>query len=117
MSNLLKQIIHAICLFLQYFHFANSCNLVSSFFHLHLFFVVRKQGAKINDAACKIAREVANEGDALVAGGISQTPTYLTTQDKAQVQEVFRKQMKVFVENNVDFMIAEVSELRGQSPV
>lgn len=67
-------------------------------------------GAKINDAACKIAREVANEGDALVAGGISQTPTYLTTQDKAQVQEVFRKQMKVFVENNVDFMIAEYFE-------
>ncbi|WP_411026679.1 homocysteine S-methyltransferase family protein, partial [Salmonella sp. s54395] len=61
-------------------------------------------GRKINDAACKSAREVANEGDAMVAGGVAQTPTYLTTQDKAKVQEVFRKQMDVFVDNKVDFM-------------
>lgn len=32
----------------------------------------------INDAACRLAREVAEEGDGLVAGGLSQTPTYLS---------------------------------------
>lgn len=32
---------------------------------------------KINNEACKIAHEVAAEGDALVGGGISQTPSYL----------------------------------------
>lgn len=69
----------------------------------------RSQGRKINDAACKIARDVANEGDAMVAGGVCQTPTYLTTQDEGKVREEFRKQMEVFVDNQVDFMIAEVS--------
>ncbi|WP_262409837.1 homocysteine S-methyltransferase family protein, partial [Salmonella sp. S146_54837] len=34
----------------------------------------------------------------------------MTTQDKAKVQEVFRKQMDVFVDNKVDFMIAEYFE-------
>uniref|UniRef100_UPI00397FBA27 homocysteine S-methyltransferase family protein n=1 Tax=Salmonella sp. s54395 TaxID=3159664 RepID=UPI00397FBA27 len=67
-------------------------------------------GKRINNAACKIAREVANEGDAMVAGGVSQTPTYLTTQDRALVQKEFRKQMDVFVDNNIDFMIAEYFE-------
>ncbi|KAJ8029190.1 Betaine--homocysteine S-methyltransferase 1 [Holothuria leucospilota] len=67
-------------------------------------------GSKINDAACKIAREVANEGDAMVAGGICQTPTYLTTMDKEKTKAEFRKQMKVFVDNGVDFIIAEYYE-------
>lgn len=66
--------------------------------------------AKINEAACTIAREVANEGDAMVAGGVCQTPTYLATRDKAKVQAEFRKQMNVFMKNNVDFMIAEYFE-------
>merc|ERR1719265_787622 len=30
--------------------------------------------AAINDAACKLARQAANEGDSLVAGGICQCP-------------------------------------------
>ncbi|KAI9521561.1 hypothetical protein NQZ68_003715 [Dissostichus eleginoides] len=34
-------------------------------------------GAQINEAACDTAREVANEGAALVAGGVSQTPCYV----------------------------------------
>ena len=55
----------------------------------------------INAAACTIARDVANEGGAMVAGGISQTPTYLSTRNKEAVQNEFRKQCKQF-ENKVD---------------
>jgi len=64
----------------------------------------------INDEACKIAREVAEQYDALVAGGIAQTPDYLTGKGKESVQAQFRKQLSVFKENNVDFMIAEYYE-------
>lgn len=65
---------------------------------------------QINDAACKIAREVANEGNALVAGGISQTPTFLTGKGKEAVVKEFKKQVDVFVENKVDFLICEYFE-------
>lgn len=67
-------------------------------------------GAMVNQRACDLAREVANEGDALVAGGLSQTPTYLTGLGKEAVQKEFEKQLKVFVDNKVDFMIAEYYE-------
>ena len=64
----------------------------------------------INEAACKLAREVANEGNGLIAGGVCQTPTYLSGLGKAKVQEEFRKQTEVFKANGVDFMIAEYFE-------
>lgn len=67
-------------------------------------------GKAINQAACDIAAEVAREGGALVAGGISQTPTYLSGKGKAAVQEEFRKQVKVFADNKVDFLICEYFE-------
>ena len=43
---------------------------------INIFIFLKCRG--INDAACRIAREVADEGDALVAGGLSQTPSYLS---------------------------------------
>lgn len=64
----------------------------------------------INRAACALAREVAAEGDALVAGGISQTPTYLSGVGKEATQKEFKKQLDVFVEEKVDFLIAEYYE-------
>ncbi|XP_076333420.1 betaine--homocysteine S-methyltransferase 1-like [Tachypleus tridentatus] len=67
-------------------------------------------GRDINNAACKLAREVAEEGDCLVAGGLSQTPTYLSGRNKEKVQEEFRKQVAVFTENGVDFLICEYFE-------
>lgn len=67
-------------------------------------------GADINAAACSLALEVAKEKNALVAGGISQTPSYLTGRPKAEVQEVFRKQVDVFVKNKLDFLICEYFE-------
>lgn len=66
------------------------------------------QGQQINEAACDLAREVANEGDALVAGGVSQTPSYLSCKSEDDVKAIFKKQIDVFVTKDVDFLIAEV---------
>ena len=55
-----------------------------------------------------MAREVANEGDALVAGGVSQTPSYLSCKSEKDVKAIFKKQLDVFIKKNVDFLIAEV---------
>ena len=63
----------------------------------------------VNQAACDLAREVANEGGALVAGNISNTPSYLAGKGKEAVQAEFKKQLDVFVKNDVDFLIGEVS--------
>ena len=54
----------------------------------------KHSGAAINQAACDIAREVANEGEGtFVAGGVSQTPSYLSGKGKEAVQSEFRKQV------------------------
>uniref|UniRef100_A0A8C9S0Y5 Betaine--homocysteine S-methyltransferase n=1 Tax=Scleropages formosus TaxID=113540 RepID=A0A8C9S0Y5_SCLFO len=71
---------------------------------------LRLTGQQINEAACDLAREVASEGDALVAGGVSQTPSYLSCKSEDEVKAVFKKQMDVFVKKNVDFLIAEYFE-------
>ncbi|XP_070780434.1 betaine--homocysteine S-methyltransferase 1 isoform X2 [Enoplosus armatus] len=65
---------------------------------------------QINEAACDLAREVANEGDALVAGGVSQTPSYLSCKSEDDVKAIFKKQIDVFVQKDVDFLIAEYFE-------
>lgn len=67
-------------------------------------------GACINKAACDLAKEVAAEGGALTLGGLSQTPTYLSGKGKDAVQAEFRKQVKVFVENEIDFLLCEYFE-------
>lgn len=74
-----------------------------------LFF--KLQGAQINEAACDLARQVADEGDALVAGGVSQTPSYLSCKSEEVVKAIFKKQIDVFVKKDVDFLIAEVISL------
>lgn len=71
------------------------------------------QGAQINEAACNMAREVANEGDALVAGGVSQTPSYLETHSEVEVKAIFKKQMDDFLKKDIDFFIAEVKPTRS----
>ncbi|XP_076332396.1 betaine--homocysteine S-methyltransferase 1-like isoform X2 [Tachypleus tridentatus] len=65
---------------------------------------------EINNEACKLAREVSEEGDCLVAGGFAQHPNYQPGTNKKKVQEDFRKQVDVFVENGVDFLICEYFE-------
>ena len=69
------------------------------------------QGAQINEAACDLAREVANEGDGLVAGGVCQTPSYLSCKSETEVKAIFKKQLDVFVKKDVDFLIAEVQQM------
>ena len=64
--------------------------------------------SELNHVACRIAKEVASEGNALVAAGITQTPSYREGKGKQAVQDEFRKQMTAFTREGVDFLIAEV---------
>jgi betaine-homocysteine S-methyltransferase len=54
------------------------------------------------------AKQVAAEGDALTSGSITQCPSYLNGAGKEKVQAEFRKQVKVLVEADLDFLICEV---------
>lgn len=65
---------------------------------------------QINDAACDLAHSVADRYGCLVAGGISQTPNYLSGKGKEAVQKVFRQQCDSFTAKKVDFLIAEYYE-------
>jgi len=65
---------------------------------------------KINREAAKLAKEVAAEGNALTLGGISQCPTYLSGESKEMVQAEFRKQINVFIEEGLDFLLCEYFE-------
>ena len=65
----------------------------------------------VNKAACEVVREIVDQdsdGYGLVAGGVSQTPAYLTFKDKEKVKEEVKKQLVVFKEQKVDLMICEV---------
>uniref|UniRef100_A0A3Q1FMG8 Betaine--homocysteine S-methyltransferase 1-like n=1 Tax=Acanthochromis polyacanthus TaxID=80966 RepID=A0A3Q1FMG8_9TELE len=67
-------------------------------------------GAQINDAACNMAREVADEGGALVAGGVSQTPCYVQSHNETEVKAIFKKQMDDFLKKDIDFLVVEYFE-------
>uniref|UniRef100_UPI0037E8817A betaine--homocysteine S-methyltransferase 1-like n=1 Tax=Semicossyphus pulcher TaxID=241346 RepID=UPI0037E8817A len=67
-------------------------------------------GAQINDAACNLAREVADEGGALVAGGVSQTPCYGKSHSETAVKAIFKKQMDDFLKKDIDFFMVEYFE-------
>jgi len=67
-------------------------------------------GADINKKASELAKQVAGEGDALTLGGICQCPTYLSGVGKESVQEEFRKQIQVFVDADLDFLLCEYFE-------
>jgi betaine-homocysteine S-methyltransferase len=67
-------------------------------------------GRDINMEASKLAKQVAAEGDALTLGGICQCPTYLSGAGKAKVQAEFEKQIQVFVDADLDFLLCEYFE-------
>lgn len=67
------------------------------------------QGAQINEAACDLAREVADQGSALVAGCMSKTPCYAKNHNETEVKAIFKKQMDDFLKKDIDFFIVEVS--------
>jgi len=64
----------------------------------------------INRAAAVLAREVADEGGALTLGGICQCPSYLSGMAKESVQAEFKKQIDVFVDEGMDFLLCEYFE-------
>ncbi|XP_042241260.1 betaine--homocysteine S-methyltransferase 1-like isoform X1 [Homarus americanus] len=64
-------------------------------------------GEAINQAACNLAVEVAREGDALVCGGVCQTPAYRKGATKNETRTLFRNQMQVLVDNRADFLLCE----------
>ena len=42
---------------------------------------------------------------------MSQTPTYLSGKGKEACQKEFEKQIEIFIKNDVDFLLAEVSTI------
>jgi betaine-homocysteine S-methyltransferase len=72
---------------------------------------------EINRAAVRLARQVANEGDALVAGNLSLTwaydPADPTSADR--VRELFDRQLEPMIEEGVDFVIAETFSWLGEA--
>lgn len=63
---------------------------------------------KINQAACDLAKGVAQEGGAVFAGSICQTASlYLSGAGKDVVTKTFRRQIEIFLQNGVDLLIAE----------
>ena len=69
-------------------------------------------GRDINMKASELAKQVAAEGDALTLGGICQCPTYLSGVGKEAVQAEFKKQIQVFVDTDLDFLLCEVRHTR-----
>ena len=45
----------------------------------------------------------------MVCGGVSQTPAYLSGKGKESCQSEFERQIEIFLKNDVDFLLAEVS--------
>ncbi|XP_065061254.1 S-methylmethionine--homocysteine S-methyltransferase BHMT2-like isoform X1 [Rhopilema esculentum] len=70
---------------------------------------IRGTCREMNDAACKIAKEVAEESsrDVLVAGCLSETFAYTGPDSKEDSAAEFAVQVKCFIENDVDFVVAE----------
>ncbi|CAH1241951.1 BHMT [Branchiostoma lanceolatum] len=62
---------------------------------------------ELNRQACTIAEKVVGESDVLICGALSPTPSYTEGKGKEAVQREFSKQVEVFVEHDVDFLLAE----------
>lgn len=72
---------------------------------------------EINRAAVRIAREVAAERDALVAGNLSLTWAYDPSDPASpdRVRRLFDDQLAVMVDEGVDFIIAETFSWTGEA--
>lgn len=72
----------------------------------------------LNRQAVRLARAVAEEGDALVAGNISNTWVYDPDDDETTswiVREMYAEQVGWAVDEGVDFVIAETLEYVGEA--
>jgi len=69
------------------------------------------QADEINEAACRIAHEVASEGNAIVCGSFSPVKSFRQG-DKGSIPAAraeFEAQLAIFKKHKVDFVLAEVS--------
>jgi betaine-homocysteine S-methyltransferase len=74
----------------------------------------------LNRQAVRLAREVAAEGDALVAGNISNTWVYDHNDPETTskiVREMYQEQVGWAVEERVDFILAETLEYFGEGQI
>ncbi|XP_065838279.1 betaine--homocysteine S-methyltransferase 1-like [Oscarella lobularis] len=62
---------------------------------------------KINEAACSIAKGVADEYGTLLTASLSPTPSYLEGKGKDAVQAEFKVQTEIFKKYDVDFFLVE----------
>jgi betaine-homocysteine S-methyltransferase len=71
----------------------------------------------INRAAVRVARSVAQEGDALVAGNLSLTWAYDPADPASvrRVRELFDRQLEVQVGEGIDLVIGETFSYRGEA--
>jgi betaine-homocysteine S-methyltransferase len=72
---------------------------------------------EINRAAVQIARKVAAEGNALVAGNLSLTWAYdpVDSRSADRVRQLFDTQLETMVDGGVDFIIAETFTWLGEA--
>jgi len=70
---------------------------------------LESQGTQINEAACDLAREIADQSGSLVAAGVSQTPVFPLRHDEAEVKAIIQKQLDAFRKKDIDFYMVEVS--------
>lgn len=61
--------------------------------------------------ACRVAKEIASEEDAIVCGGLSPVPDYVMGKGETAVRKRFRDQLDTFIKYEVDFVLAEVRYL------
>ena len=71
----------------------------------------------INREAIRLARDVAGEGDALIAGNICNTNVYVPGDagSEASVRRMFEEQVRWAVDAGVDFVIAETLPYMGEA--
>jgi betaine-homocysteine S-methyltransferase len=72
----------------------------------------------LNRNALKLAKEVAAEGDALVAGNICNTWAYDPDDPESSgdiVREMYREQVRWAVEAGADFIVAETNDYLGEA--
>lgn len=53
----------------------------------------------------------ATKPDTFICGGISETPSYAAKKGKDAVQEEFQRQVDVFADEKMDFLLGEVENL------
>lgn len=73
---------------------------------------------KLNRQAVRLANEVAQEGDALVAGNICNTWLYdpkNKTESSKLVRKIYDEQIRWAVEEGIDFVISETNDYVGEA--